>query len=531
MSAVLPVFKSWVPVWLIRLTIFLAIIPGIILFGLSSVNITAASGYYGIEPADVQYSMLVFYAALCGFYALERRFFIFTATREYFLLSIILQVCTAYICYHTHNVYVLFIFRFVEGMANCMASSICITLIFGSLKNERSREIGYSVFYGMLLCLSPFSTYMTAPILDAFDYNVLYKFIIYAYLPGGVLLLIIMNNVRLNRKIPLYQLDIYSFIIYSLILLLIGYMMAYGQQYYWFDDPRIIKAGLAALALILLLVFRQLNLKRPYLNLQVFKHRNFKVGMILITFLYLVRGSFVIISNYFTTVLGMDPIHLGYMMLYNVAGIALGALISSRMIILKRPTRLVWMYGFFCLLVFHVWMWFLFSTQADASTFVAPLLLQGIGAGLLMMPIIAFSVSAVPVYLSSSASAVGVFFRFLSFSGSIAIVNYFQLQQKSNHYNRFQDHLSGLNVQLTERLAGYTQQMTAKGVPADQALKMSRVLLNKSIDIQAQLRAMMDYYFFVSILIVVVLLLIAVFPFLSKTKINVKSSQPSPVSF
>ncbi len=531
MSAVLPVFKSWVPVWLIRLAIFMAILPGLILFGLSSVNITAASGYYGMEPADVQYSMLVFYAAVCGFFALERRFFIFTATREYFLLSIIVQVITAYVCYHTQHAYILFIFRFIEGMANCMATSICITLIFGSLNSERAREIGYSVFYGMLLCVTPVSTFITAPILDNFDYNVLYKFIIFAYLPGGILLLLIMNNVRLNRKMPLYQLEVYSFIIYSVLLLLIGYTLAYGQQYYWFDDIRIIRSVIAIVLLMAILILRQLKLKRPYLNLRVFKYRNFVAGMFMIAFLYIIRGAFSIVSTYFTAILGMDPTHLGNIMLYNVLGIVLGVLISSRLLILKRPTRLVWIYGFICLLIFHVWMWFLFSTQADADTFIAPLILQGIGAGLLMMPIIVYSISSVPVHLSSSASATGVFFRFTSFAGSIAIINYFQLQHKANHYNRFQEQLSGLNTQLTERLNLYSRIVSAKGVPVDQAAKIGRGLLNRSVDVQAQLRYMMDYYYFISIVIIAAILLIAMFPFLNRTKINVKSSQPSPVSF
>ncbi|MDO7745155.1 MAG: transporter, partial [Pedobacter sp.] len=105
MTIDLPVFKSWVPEWLIRGTIFLVIFPGLLLFGLSTASGPGAAGYYGIEPADVQYSMIVFYAAVAGFFALERRFFVFTATKEYFLLSLIIQIATAYVCFHTQNLY------------------------------------------------------------------------------------------------------------------------------------------------------------------------------------------------------------------------------------------------------------------------------------------------------------------------------------------------------------------------------------------------------------------------------------------
>lgn len=531
MSLALPVFKSWVPVWLIRVTIFLVIFPGLLLFGLSTASGAGAAGYYGIEPADVQYSMVIFYAAVAGFFALERRFFIFMATREYFMLSIIIQMATAYVCFHTQHLYVLLVFRFLQGMSNCMSTSICITLIFGSLHSERAREIGYSIFYCLLLCITPISTIITAPILDAFDYNVLYKFIIFAYIPGGILLLVIMNNIRLNKKMPLYQLDFYSFIIYSSVLCLLGYTLVYGQQYYWLHDPRIVWRLSGTILLIGLHIFRQLHLRRPYLNLDVFKHRNFNVGMFMIFVLYLIRGALGIVSVYFAVILGMDPIHIGYIMAANIIGIVVSVLISSRLIIMKRPIRLIWLYGFILLLIFHVWMWFLFTTQADPSTYVIPLIIQGMGAGMLMTPIIVFAISSVPEHLGSSASATGVFFRFTGFCSSIALVNYFQLEQKNNHINRFQEHLSGLNTVVSERLTQYAGALTNKGMAPDQAIKVARGLLNRTVDSQAQLRAMMDYYLLVSMVLIVVLLVIALFPKLNRTKIDLKSNQPSPAVY
>ena len=98
MSKIIPVFKPWVPEWMIRGAIFIVILPCLLLFGLSTANANAAAGFYGIEPADVQYSMILFYAAVASFFALERRFFVYIATKEYFLVGIILQMVTSYIC-------------------------------------------------------------------------------------------------------------------------------------------------------------------------------------------------------------------------------------------------------------------------------------------------------------------------------------------------------------------------------------------------------------------------------------------------
>ncbi|HVI48553.1 MAG TPA: hypothetical protein VM802_27035, partial [Chitinophaga sp.] len=73
MSKALPIFRPWVPQWLIRLTIFLVLLPTVMLFALSTANVNAAAGFYGAEPADMQFSMLLYYASLASFTPLERR--------------------------------------------------------------------------------------------------------------------------------------------------------------------------------------------------------------------------------------------------------------------------------------------------------------------------------------------------------------------------------------------------------------------------------------------------------------------------
>jgi hypothetical protein len=379
--------------------------------------------------------------------------------------------------------------------------------------------------------MAPITTLMAAPIVDAFDFNFLYKFVIFSYVPGSVLLFVFMNNIRLTKKTPVYQLDWASFIIYSSVLCLLGYILIYGQQYYWFQDRRITMSAVALLALLALHITRQFSLKRPYLNLEIFSYRNFNYGIFLIVVFYIIRGAMGVTSTYFATVLGMDPIHIAEIMLVNIAGIVLGVLVSARLIVSKKPMRLTWISGFTLLLIFHVWMSFLFSTQADAPGFIIPLMVQGMGAGMLMTPIIVFMVSSVPAHLGGTASATGVFFRFLGFTGSIAMVNYFQLFEKSKHYNRFQHELTALNPMANERVATYKQLLVSHGASTEQAGKVANGLLYRAVDVQSQLRFAMDYYQLISWLILVTILLIALIPYVNKTIVNVKANQPAPASY
>jgi MFS family permease len=525
------IFKPWASEWLIRAVIFLNLLPSMLMFGLSTASGPAAAGYYGIEPADVQYSMVLFYASLAGFFALERRFFVFIASKEYLIIGTVIQIIASYGCYITRDLHILLGLRFIQGMANCVTTSVCITLVFSRLRTNRAREMGYSLFYGILLCITAITTLLTAPIIDAFDYNVLYKWMIFMYVPGAALLVLIMNPVRLNRKFPLYQLDWASYVIYTTALCLLGYILLYGQQYFWWSDERIMAATIGVIMLAVIHVFRQRSLKRPYLSLEVFRYRNYVIGVGLLLILYICRGALNITTNYFTTVLGMDPGYLSYILLANIAGIVGGVLYSSRWIVLRRPVRWLWMIGFALLLVFHLWMHALFATQADAPTFIMPLILQGLGAGMLMAPMIVYAISSVPSHLGSTASATGVFFRFTGFCLSIAFINYFQLFSRKVHYNRYLDLVTSLDPFVTERLEGYQKAVTAKGIPADQAVKMANGLLYRSADIQAQIRFSMDYYYLISCLLAVVILLIALLPYLNRTVINLRNNQPAPASY
>lgn len=523
--------KDWVPGWLTKVVLFMVILPSMGLFGLSSANSNAAAGFYGFEPADVQYSMIVFYAAVTSFFALERRFFNYIAVKEYLLLGAIIQVAASYICYITQNLHTLFIFRFIQGMANCSITSICLTLVFRQLKGERAREIGYSVFYGMLLCVSQISMMVTSPILESFDFNILYKGIMFLFIPGTISLYCILKNVRLSDKSHLYNLDWPSFVIYASLLLLIGYILIYGQQYYWFEDKRILIASAATVLSLALHLLRQRHLKRPYMSLDVFNYRNFKVGAILIFILYVCRGTINVTNSYFATVMGMDPVHVAYMLLVNSLGIILGAFVTARLVVLKKPMRFIWMAGFSFLLIFHIWMRMSFTNQANDWSYLLPLFIQGLGAGTLMAPLILYMVSSVPAELGGMASATGVFFRYFGFCCSIAIINYYGLLKQRLHLDRFSQHITALDPVAVQKLASYKQAFLAKGMNSEQASKLANAMLSKSMKVQSQLRYAMDYYELISWCILVIILLIAIYPYINRTIVNVKANQPAPASF
>lgn len=484
MANAIPVFRKWAPEWLIRGALFLVLLPSIVLFFLPLANLNAAAGYYGCAPADIQFSVVLFYAGYAGFYCLEHRFIAWFASKQYFILFTSLQMMGSLICYLSHELYILLPVRFIQGLLFCSTASLSLSLMFTRLHSERAREVSFSVFFGLILCAIPFNNFVTAGLIDSFNYNIVFKCALFSFVPCLILLLLIMNNVRLKAHFPLHKLDWQSFVLYTLILLLIGYIMVYGQQYHWLDDPRIRYSVIAIAALSMICLLRQKSMKRPYINLHIFSFRNFKVGLLVLFVMYICRFAVGIVNGFFAAVLRFDPKHISYLNLFNLGGLVAGVIIACCMILQKKPIRYCWLPGFVILLAFHAIMFSLFSTQGNEHYYFIPLFMQGLGVGMIMVPTIVYTISSVPVALGPSAAAVCLAIRYLGFCVSIGIINY------AKALNRVE--VTGINKQV-------------------------------------QLRFAMNYYEGISWLIVGMLLLIVVFPYLNKTVVYLRSRWLAPV--
>ena len=531
MSNSLSIFKVKVPEWLIVTSIFSLLLSSVLLFALSTADGTAAAGYYGAEPADIQFSMLMFYAAVASFAVVERRFFARVVTKDYLLICIILEILITYWCYHTRDIWLVFVLRFLQGIVNCGLTSISLNLLFSRLKSEHAKETGYTIFYGMILTVSPITALFSVPIVENYEYNVVYKAIIFCFLPSAILLFSIMKRVHVMRKTPLYRIDWMSFVLFSTMLVLIAYVLIYGQQKDWLDDSSILYSILSIVFLSLVSIARQRTLKRPAVNLSVFKYRNFAIGIIFLVMLYIIRGAFSLTSSYFIMVLGMDSLHANEIMIFNIAGVVIGSAIAIRFLIRQKHLRILWITGFLLLSIFFFWMCLLFANEAGTTNFYLPLFLQGVGAGMVMSPIVMFIMSSVPDAMSQSASSVGIFVRFSTFSLSLAFINFYQVYFKGMHNDDLRSNLSHLDFNLPERLRIYQGALTSKGMANDEAGKAAIGLLNKAVQKQTFLQFCVSYYEWIAILCLAAILLIALQPVISKTVINLRGKQPAAVGF
>ena len=303
-------FKPWVPDWLIKIILFGGIMPSMVLFFLPIANIQVTAGYYGCQISDVQFLVVLFYSGFVSFYILERRFFQFFPTKSYYIIFSLLRIINCLLMVYIKDIEWVYGIRFIQGMLFAFAVNLCISNIFVRLKSLKAKEGSYAIFFGLLLCSSPFNSIVTADIIDSNNYNELYRYSACIFSFGLALFMIMMqsaDNPKVNR---LLSLDFISFILYSILIICVGYIMVYGQEQYWFYSTNIIIASLFAILLISVFIIRQLYLKRQYIHLNIFLNKNLLLGCIVLFIMYIERFSLAISNQYFKQSLRFDAIHL-----------------------------------------------------------------------------------------------------------------------------------------------------------------------------------------------------------------------------
>lgn len=523
-----PVFKSFVPQWLAKILLFLLLLPNMVLFFLPVANTEVAAGYYGLQTNEISYMISLYYAGFASFYALERRFYSYFTYKRYFLTFQLIQILCCVVLFSSSNLLVLYAVRFFQGMLFASAVNLYLSMIALKIKTFRAKEASYSLFFGMLLCTSVFNNIITADLIDNFNFDFLFHLMIVAYALNIFVVLIMMKiNIEI-RSFPLVGLDVPSFILMAIFLISLGYCSVFGQQYYWLQSTEIsIALGICLLSLALF-TLRQLNLKRCYIDLKIVTYKKFIIGIIILFSLYICRFSISYSGQFFTQILGMDPRHNSYMYALNLLGIIVGVTYACIHLIKKRTVFLLWIPGFIFLFAYHFLMNQQLMFYANESTYYLPMFLQGIGLGFIMVPTILYCISSVPFYLAPSAAAFCLFVRFMGYTVSQMLTNYYTIYNSVLHRDRFLYKIQSSNPLYLERLQLIKQKLSLHGYSDGKLDLIASNLFQKELKQQVLLRSIMDYYTLMMYFSIAVIVFIVLFWMIEK-KVAIKIRPILPI--
>jgi len=307
----------------------------------------------------------------------------------------------------------------------------------------------YPSFYFIALAGINFITWLTTHFSYLYSWRYAYIIIFILIVSCIVLALVTLENFKLKKKIPLYQLDIPGLLLLIISMMLINYVAVYGKVEDWFASYTICAASFGAAIAILIFVKREITLKRPLIDLNLFKIKNVSAGLLLFLLLgVLTPATFQ--STLSVNILHFDLIRNAELSLYLIPGILAGSILTFVWYRKGFDSHLLIILGFSSIVLYHIMMYNRFVNDLSMSDFLIPIFFRGFALITLYVSIALYAIKNLPI--PSLLKIIGLILivrSFLATGIASGLYNYFLYADTNRH-------LSGLASEVdANELTGF----------------------------------------------------------------------------
>ena len=213
------------------------------------------------------------------------------------------------------------------------------------------------------------------------------------------------------------RLDWTGFLVFSVAITCAQLMMDRGERLDWWESKEIWAYGALIAAALWVFVVHTATTDNPFINPQLFKDRNFCIGIVLV-FVYgmLNITPTVMIPTMLQNLMGYPDSMIGILLAARGAGMVLGFFVVAK--IGKLDPRIGMIVGISAIGL-SGWNMALFTLEVDPMTVAWNGILQGIGSAIMWVPLSIVAFATLPVQLLPDASS--IFHLLRNFGSSIFI--------------------------------------------------------------------------------------------------------------
>jgi DHA2 family multidrug resistance protein len=298
----------------------------------------------------------------------------------------------------------------------------------------------------------------------------------------------------------------------GLVLMVVGFgslqlMLDWGEREDWFDSSLIVTLAVTAGAALAGFVLRELTAREPVLDITVFASRNFALGSLVIAVaVFGFLSSMLLLALFTQKLLGYDAWTSGFVLAPGGLGNMISLLVAGQLVA-RMDQRWLLGSGLFLNAV-ALWLMSHLTLGMDDWSLIWPRFLQGIGMGLVFVPLQTLALSTVAVPRLANATAAFNVVRNIGGSIGIAIVTTMLARRSQVHQAVLVGHVDAWSPETASRLREWTEHFLAQGADALTAERRAVATLYQSTVRQAQVLAYADDFWLLSLVFVGILLLV-----------------------
>jgi DHA2 family multidrug resistance protein len=477
--------------WIITITVILASMIELIDTSIVNVALPQMMGNLGATLDQIAWVVTGYVVANVIVIPMTGWFAAVFGRRNYFIGSMILFTVASFFCGHATSLWELVIFRFIQGAGGGAMLSTSQAILVETFPKE---ELGLAnALFGLGVVVGP----TVGPTLGGWiTDNYSWPWIFYVNLPIGIVAVLMASafipDARETRQITSVDWTGIGLLVTGIGALQI--VLERGEAEDWFATRYItILSGVAVVALVAFVLW-ELHVEHPVVDLRVLKDRSLAVGT-LFTFImgFGLYASVFIFPVFAQNLLGFDAMQTGLILLPGSLATAVMMPIVGRLLQKGAPPQLLNALGF---LSFFAFTWMLSHSTLDSSRhdFFWPLILRGIGLGLLFVPLTTMALSNLKGKDVASGAGLTNMMRQLGGSFGIALVTTYIQVRSWSHRSTLLSHVSIYDAPVRERIAAMTQGFVAKGASFFEAQRQAYAALEGAVVQQSMLLTYMDAF-------------------------------------
>ena len=423
--------------------------------------------------------------------------------RNYFAASIVVFTVASFLCGNATNIWELVAFRFIQGMGGGALLVTAQTIITESYPIHK-RGMAQAI-YGMGVIVGPtLGPPLGGYIVDHFSW----PYIFYINIPIGIiatfLTLAYVRSPKYGEKLKVNQVDWWGIGLLATFIGSLQFVLEHGQQDDWFEDSLIVTLTVAAVFGLILFIWRELTYEHPVVNLRVLRDSNLKIGTIMTFVLgFGLFGSTFIIPIYTQSVLGWTATDAGLLLIPSSITTGLMMPIIGKLLERGVSQKYLAALGFLIFFFYSFWMYNLITPDTSSEAMFWPLVVRGVGLGLLFVPITTLALSTLKGKDIGEGAAFTGMMRQLGGSFGIAIIATFLSRLNQQHRVNLISNISGINFEVQQRIQGLKAMFISKGFSANEALKRAYAVIEGGIAKQGAVLSYMDVFLYLGLLFLV----------------------------
>jgi len=336
--------------------------------------------------------------------------------RELFILSTAGFIGASMLCGMAQNLEEMVIFRALQGVAGAFMAPLSQSFMLDSTRPSRHAQM--MALWGMGVMIGP----IVGPVLGGWlTENWDWRFVFFVNLPVGVLALALLIATLPHRPRRTRRFDIAGFLFLALCLSALQLLLDRGQGEDWFESREIwLYAGLSLSGLWLAIVHFS-TVKEPLFERELFADRNFVVALLFMIMVGMVMFAVMaLLPPMMQRLLGYGVVDTGMALMPRGIGVLVSMQLAGLLVRHGVDGRVLVGLGF-AIVAGSLWEMAHWSLALDYRHIWWTGVLQGLGMGLVFIPLQAIAFATLEPKLRTDGSSLLNLFRSIGSSVGISI--------------------------------------------------------------------------------------------------------------